>query len=99
MSNLDKKRLDLEVAEFRLDCRNSERAYISQLMSNIKYLNGLKDGYCIEINTNTTNRTISQEGRNLNAHEEDLYNYSLIMAKCLIAKDYPAKTKKKKNDK
>ena len=98
--SLEKKRHKLDVKRFKherererfLDTdnhyfsnRGEERDYTSQLLEVVKYLNVVKDGFELKIVGDLKSRTITQAGRQLNSHEDDLYNAALLTLKRIIA--------------
>jgi len=81
---LEEKRFELEKEKAAIDKLSEETERISKLLEIAKYLNDIQDGenYTIETNFNTSKQF--KETRLWNAHEEDVFNASLIQLKHLI---------------
>lgn len=68
----------------KTDLIRAQTERIDALMDIVKYMNSIQDGQTIEIDEGHTKTTIIEAKRELNGHEEDVYNAALINLKKVL---------------
>lgn len=92
MSSPERQRLDelaqlkhtLKLRRARLQRQRVTNESIDSLLTVIKYLNAVQDGDALRIDGTYSKTAIDKPARNLNCHEEDIMNASLITMRRLI---------------
>jgi hypothetical protein len=86
---LQDRKLKLRAMRTRTEQHRVANESINTLLSVVRYLNSVQDGDSLRIDATYSRTDIDKPSRNLNGHEEDIMNASLIAMKRLIASLIP----------
>ena len=81
---VERARVQIDVSRCKTDQMRATTERVAQLLEIVKYLNSEQEGERTNIDSSFEKISMVRRPRNLNGHEEDIYNAALIQIKQLI---------------